>query len=162
MRMSLALRAKGTQMKSTPISMPKRISSWSLGVSAGRFRGVPGRLIDLWLASMPVFCTVQRMSPSARASSTASSMRPSSMRIEVPGSTWRHSPLWDWVTRRSVPSTSRSVRVMWRPACRRIGSLPASRPVRMSGPLISIMMAVGACISRRTFFRRNMRARWAA
>ena len=143
--------------KSTPCSMPNSRSSLSCSVMTGRGTLVPGRFSCLHSPSMPEFCTVHWMSvPTTR--STASSIRPSSIRMMVPGSTNLCRPLKVWCTRREVPSTSSSVRKKLSPARSKTGSAPSSLPVRIEGPFVSSMMAQGASSSRRTFFKRSMRA----
>ena len=87
-RTSSALRINDAATISTPISTPKAKSSRSFSVSAGSCVLIPGRLIPLWLDTVPEFRIFALITPETRSTETTSNaIRPSSMRILDPTST---------------------------------------------------------------------------
>ena len=74
-------------MKSMPCSRPKMMSERSLSETKGMLSLMPGTLIDLRLDSGPALSALQTMSVPSLTSCTSKAIRPSSMRMRVPGFT---------------------------------------------------------------------------
>ena len=107
---SLASRTKLSAMKSTLRCSAKRRSSMSFSDSAGTETATPGRLMPLWLLTLPPTSTSVRTSwPST--SVTRSRTLPSSMRIGSPTLTSPGSPSYVVPATWSSPGTSRVVMV---------------------------------------------------
>ena len=83
---SSASRTKDAAIKSTPCSMPNRISDLSFSLRYGIDRCTSGTLMPLWLETTPSLSTRHRTSCSC-VCSTRSSISPSSIRILVPACT---------------------------------------------------------------------------
>ena len=152
------MRTKLAATKSKSCSAAKRRSSRSLSVSEGRCMETSGMLILLWLESGPPLRTTQTMSR-PQISFTSSSMRPSSMRTRLPGSSsaWRFSYVTE--TMLELPSTSRVVSVNSCPSLRVTGPSVKVR-MRISGPFVSRMVARGTPSSSLTCLSFMSVARW--
>ncbi len=105
---SAPLRTKLNAMKSTVRWSANRRSSMSFSDSAGTETATPGRLIPLWLLTLPPTSTSVRTSVSSTAT-TRSRILPSSMRIGSPGFTSPGSPLYVVPATLMSPGTSRVV-----------------------------------------------------
>ena len=106
----------------------------------------PGTLTPLWLETGPPFKTVQIMSLSVT-SSTRRPIRPSSIRMELPGFTSLTRFLYVIVALSEVPRMSSVVRVNFCPSTS--STFPFSKSQRrISGPRVSSSTATGRCSSR--------------
>ena len=84
---SLASRTKLSAMKSTLRCSAKRRSSMSFSDSAGTETATPGRLMPLWLLTLPPTSDLGVRRPGRRPRSTRRRTLPSSIRIGSPAST---------------------------------------------------------------------------
>ena len=105
-----AFLTKEAAIKSIPCSTPKRISSLSFSVIAGRRTATFGTFTPFFSPSSPPFTTSQIISLSVFPV-TFSSIRPSSIRIILPASTSWTSPSYVIDTLFSSPTISSTVRV---------------------------------------------------
>ena len=154
-RIPSAERTNDAAIKSIPCSTPKMISSRSFFVSAGRRTGTFGTLTPFLSPSSPPFNTLQVISLPLIVF-TSSSIRPSSIRILLPGSTSSASPSYVMDTFLASPSISSVVSVNSSPASNFTFFPSFSKPVRISGPFVSSRIAIGFPISSRTDFRRSI------
>ena len=144
-----AFLTKDAAIKSIPCSTPKRISSLSFSVMAGRRTDTFGTFTPFFSPSSPPFTTSQRISVPVLPI-TVRPIRPSSMRIVLPLSTSSGSPAYEIDTFCASPTISSVVRVNTAPFSN-ITFFPSfSLPVRISGPFVSRRIAVFALSSSRS------------
>ncbi len=106
---SAALRTKLSAMKSTVRCSAKRRSSMSFSDIAGTETATPGRLMPLWLLTLPPTSTSVTTSVPSLTSVTRSRTLPSSMRIGSPTFTSPGRPWYVVPATLSSPGTSRVV-----------------------------------------------------
>ncbi len=147
-RISCAVRVKDAAIKSKSSCTAKAISERSLSLMNGRERCMPGTLMLLCDETSPPFITVQWISVSV-VESTLSSINPSSISILVPGITSFGSRLKETEHMELVPGTVRLVTVYLLPFFRVTGW--SNSPVRISGPFVSSIRAIGRLSLARSF-----------